>query len=118
MAAEPVAERMENFRAEGELPGDVSLKIGRAVKRTSGGKEQVLMLAEINDGAEVEGDIVAAAGGHRGVIIDFSAERNVFGDLPLHEYAAEAPVLIAGAGVDAITAAAVNRPVAKTFLQP
>ena len=45
---------MEKFRAEGELPGDVALKIRRAVNRTAGGEEQMLMFGEINDRADIE----------------------------------------------------------------
>ena len=32
--AEPVAGRMEKFRAEGELPGDIHLQVRRTVQRT------------------------------------------------------------------------------------
>ena len=38
---------MKKFRAEGELPGDVGLKIRRSVNRTAGGEEQVLVVTEM-----------------------------------------------------------------------
>src|ERR1039457_6580854 len=64
--AEPVAKRMEKFRAEGELPGDITLKIRRPVQRAPGGKQQMLMLGEINHRAEVERGFRASAGKRRG----------------------------------------------------
>ena len=69
---------MEKFRAEGELPGDITLKIRRAVQRAPGGKQQMLMLGEINHRAEVERGVRASAGGQRGAMINFRAEQNLF----------------------------------------
>src|ERR1035437_2685138 len=109
---------MEKFRAKGELVGDINLKVRRAVNGTSGGKKQVLVPGEINDRSEVEGRVAAPAGCHRGAMINFRAEQNIFHDLPLHHHAAKTPVVIARARIDAIGAATVNGPVAKTFLQP
>jgi hypothetical protein len=51
-------------------------------------------------------------------MIHFRSEQNIFRNLPLHDHAPEAPVLIARAGIDAITSAAINRSVANTLLQP
>src|ERR1035437_2185453 len=109
---------MEKFRAKGELVGDINLKVRRAVNGTSGGKKQMLMPSEINDRSEVEGRVAAPAGFHRGAMINFRSEQNIFRDLPLHHHAAKTPALIARARIDAVTAATVNGPVAKTFLQP
>jgi hypothetical protein len=38
--AELIADEMEKFRAEGELPGDITLKVRRAVNRASGGENR------------------------------------------------------------------------------
>src|SRR5664280_3564062 len=109
---------MEKFRAKGELVGDINLKVRRAVNGTSGGKKQVLMPGEINDRSEVECRVAAPAGCHRGAMTNFRAEQNIFRNLPLHHHAAKTPILIARARIDAVAAATVNGPVAKTFLQP
>src|ERR1039458_933683 len=106
---------MEKFRAKGELPGDITLKIRRTVQRAPGGKQQMLMFGEINHRAEVERGVRAPAGGQRGAMIDFRAEQDLFRDLPLHHHAAVAIVFVARAGIEAVTAATVNRPVAKTL---
>ena len=109
---------MEKFRAEGELPGDVTLKVCRAINGTSGGKQQMLMLREINDCSKVECRVIAPAGSHRGAMIDFTTKHKVFRHLLLHDDADETPILIAGAGIDAVAATTVNCPVAKTLLRP
>ena len=109
---------MKNFRAEGELPGEVTLEICRASERATGGNQQVLMPSEIDDRAKVECGVRAATGGQGGAMINFSAEKEVLGDLALDHETAKAPVFIACAGIQAVTAATVKRPRAKTFLQP
>ena len=38
---------MKKFRTEGELPGDVGLKIRRAVNRTADGEKEVLVVTEM-----------------------------------------------------------------------
>jgi hypothetical protein len=116
--AEPVADRMEGFRAKGDLVGNINLKVCRAVEGTSGGKKQMLMFGEIYDRADIESGVSASADFHRGSMIHFRSEQNIFRNLPLHDHAPEAPVLIARAGIDAITSAAINRSVANTLLQP
>src|ERR1035437_4303594 len=110
--AEPVSERMEEFRAKGDLVGNINLKVCSAVNGTSGGKEQMLMFGKIHDRANIESGVSASADFHRGAMIHFRSDQNLFRDLPLHDHAPEAPVLIARAGIDAVAAAAVNRPVA------
>src|ERR1039458_675290 len=109
---------MKEFRAEGELPGDVNLKISRAVKGTAGGEEQMLMFGEINDRSQVEGSVIPAAGLRGGAMINFAADQDVVPHLALDYRGAKAPVLISRARIDAVSAATVNRPVAETFLQP
>src|ERR1035437_9327179 len=104
---------MEKFRAKGELVGDINLKVRRAVNGTSGGKKQMLMPGKINDRSEVEGRVAASAGFHHGAMINSPPEQNFFLALPLHHHAAKTPALIARARIDAVTATAVNRPVAK-----
>ena len=51
---------MEDFRAEGELPGDAGLKVRPTAQRASGGKKQRVMFTEINDRTDVRVDAVAA----------------------------------------------------------
>ena len=109
---------MKKIRTEGELPGDVGLKISRAVNRTAGREEQMLMFGEINDGSHIERGIVPATGLHGGAVVNFAADQNVVPDLALEHRAAKAPVLISRAWIDAVATAAVNRPVAETFLEP
>src|ERR1039458_9770405 len=116
--AEPVADRMEGFRAKGDFVGNINLKVCRAVEGTSGGKEQMLMFGEIYDRADIESGVSASADFHPGSMIHFRSEQNIFRNLPLHDHAPEAPVLIARAGIDAVASAAINRPVANTLLQP
>ena len=88
-----------------------------AVDGTSGGKKQMLMFGKIHDRADIESGVTASAAFHHGAMIHFRSDQNIFCDLPLHDHAPKAPVLIAHAGIDAV-AAAVNRPVANTLLQP
>src|ERR1017187_7223790 len=109
---------MKEFRAEGELPGDVNLNIRRAVNRTAGGEEQMLVFGEINDRSHVERRVAPAASLHGGAMVNFTADQDVVPYLALDYRAAKAPVLISRAGIDAIAAAAVNCPMTKTFLQP
>ena len=71
---EQVGERMEKFRAEGELPGDITLKIRRTVNRTAGGKKQMLVFGEINHGSHVERRVVPAAVLQGGAMINFAAD--------------------------------------------
>jgi hypothetical protein len=78
----------------------------------------MLMFREINDGSEVEYRVIAPAGDHLGAMMDFTTEQKVPCDLLLHDSAHETPILIARAGIDAVAAAAINRPVTKFFLQP
>ena len=109
---------MKKFQTEGELPGDIDLKISRTVNRTAGGEEQMLVFGEINDRAHIERGIVPAAGLHGGAVINFAANQDIVAHLALDYRAAKAPVLVSGAGIDAVATAAVNRPVAETFLEP
>src|SRR5208282_1373110 len=109
---------MEKFRAEGELPGDVNLEISRAVNRTAGGEEQMLVFGEINDRSQVERGVIPAAGLHGGAVINFAADQEIVPHLALEHRAAISPVLVSRARIDAVAAAAVNRPVAETFLEP
>src|ERR1039458_636132 len=109
---------MGKFRAEGELPGDVNLKISQAVKGTAGGEEQMLVFGEINDGSHVERGVAPAAVFHGGAMVDFAADQDVVPHLALEHCAAKAPVFVSRAGIDAVSAAAVNCPVAETFLEP
>ena len=88
-----------------------------AVDGTSGGKKQMLMFGKIHDRADIESGVTASAAFHHDAMIHFRSDQNIFCDLPLHDHAPKAPVLIAHAGIDAV-AAAVNRPVANTLLQP
>src|ERR1017187_2777096 len=85
---------------------------------TTNGKKQMLMFSEIYDRADIESGVSASADFHRGAMIHFRSDQNIFRDLPLHDHAPKAPVLIARSGIDAVTAAAINRPVANTLLQP
>src|ERR1035437_10116438 len=116
--AEPVSERMEEFRAKGDLVGSINLKVCPAVNGTTAGKKQMLMFGKIHDRANIESGVTAFAGFHRGAMIHFRSDQNMLRDLPLHDHAPEAPFLIARAGIDAIASAAINRPVVKTLLQP
>src|ERR1039457_1060374 len=109
---------MLSLRAKGDLVGNINLKVCRAVDGTSDGKEQMLMFGKIHDRADIESGVCASADFHRGAMIHFGSDQNIFRDLPLHDHAPEAPVLIARSGIDAVAAAAVNRPVANTLLQP
>jgi len=109
---------MKEFRAEGELPGDVGLKIRRAVNRTAGGEEQMLVFGEINNGSHIERRVVAPAILHGGAVINFAADEDVVPHLILEHHAAKFPVMVACARIDAVAAAAVSRPLAETFLDP
>src|ERR1035437_9892231 len=116
--AEPVSGRMEEFRAQGDLVGNINLKVCSAVNGTTSGKKQMLMFGKIHDRADIESGVSASADFHRGAMIHFRSDQNILLDFPLHDHAPKAPVLIARAGIDAVAAAAVNRPVANTLLQP
>jgi hypothetical protein len=99
---------MKKLRAERELIGDIDLKFRRALQGASGGNEQMAMFGEIDDGSDIESSVIAAAGFHGGAMIDFRAEQNILDDLPLHDHSSEAPVLMARAWIDAVTAAAIE----------
>ena len=101
---------MKEFRAEGELPGDVNLKISRAVNRTAGGEEQMLVFGEINDGSHVERRVAPAAVFHGGAMVNFAADQDVVPHPALDYRAAKAPVFVSRARVDAVATAAVNCP--------
>src|ERR1039458_10413826 len=83
---------MKQFRAEGELPGNVNLKINRAVNRTAGGEEQMLVFGEINDGSQIKRCVVPAAVCHGGAMVNFAADQDIVPHLALDYRAAKAPV--------------------------
>ena len=89
---------MKKFRTEGELPGDVGLKIRRAVNRTADGEKEVLVFGEINDGSHIERGIIPAAGLHGGAMINFAADQEVVPHLALEHRAAKVIVNFAKDG--------------------
>src|ERR1039458_3868730 len=109
---------MKQFRAEGELPGNVNLKINRAGNRTAGGEEQKAAFGGINDGSQIKRCVVPAAVCHGGAMVNFAADQDIVPHLALDYRAAKPPVFVSRAGIDAVSAAAVNCPVAETFLEP
>ena len=60
-----------------ELVGDIALKIHGAVNGAADGEEQVMLFSEVNDGAEIEGGVVAAADLLGGLMVDFRADEGV-----------------------------------------
>src|ERR1035438_2535206 len=79
--AKPVADRMKGFRAKGDLVGNINLKVCRAVDETSDGKEQMLMFGKIHDRAYVESGVCASADFHRGAMIHFGSDQNIFREI-------------------------------------
>lgn len=78
----------------------------------------MLMFGEINDGSHVERGVVPATSLHGGAVKNFTADQDIIPHLALEHRPAKSPILISRPRVDAIAAAAVNCPVAETFLQP
>jgi len=101
---------MKQAVVESELIGDVELEFRRAVNRAASGEKQMLLLAEINDRADVERRVVGLADLPRGLVLHLRANQNIRQYLPLQHRADEAPILIARAGINAIAAATVGCP--------
>ncbi len=92
---QPIPE-MKQAVVEGELIGDVALKIHRAVNGAAHGKEQVMVVGEVNDGADIEGGAgVRKVGLRRSLMIYFRADGNIVCHLLLEYTADKAPVVMA-----------------------
>ena len=69
---------MQHAVVKRKLPGDVALESHRAVNATTGGEEQMVMLVEINHGADVErGALIGKVGLVGGLMIDFQANEHM-----------------------------------------
>ena len=91
-----VRHRLEEAVVECPLPGDVTLKLRRAVKRTAGREKQVLVLAEIDHSADVESRAKAGKINFRqGLMINFNPYEHVGQDLILQHDPAKSPILMA-----------------------
>ena len=110
---------LEQAVVKRELPGDVTLELRRAVNGPASREEQMLLLAEINDRADVErGAYIGKVGLIRGLMINFRANEHIGQNLLLQHRPDKSPIVVAGKGIDAVATPAVGRPRTPTLLRP
>ena len=74
---------MGRFLSEGELDGDIGGQAVGALEIAAGGEEQVPMIGEVVDAAEVEAGTGGALSASGGGVEEFAAEGEVIGELSL-----------------------------------
>ncbi len=105
------------FRFEPNIPREYVRLLG-VLETSSSREKKMIAIGKIVNSAEVETRRLHAADRVRRLVEQFHSERKVVSDLALQHPTHEPVVLIAGAGVDPIAAAAKGRPVAEVLLNP
>ena len=68
---------MKQAVVEGKLIGDVELELRRAVNGAAGGEKQMLLLAQINNRADIERRVVGLTDLPRGLVIHLRPNQNI-----------------------------------------
>ena len=88
----------------------------RVLQPLAGGQQQMVVVVEIVDRADIEARAVPPGLGGRGLVKHFGADCQLLGNLPLQQPAHEKIIAVAGARIDPVAAAAIEQPGAAGFL--
>jgi len=105
-------------QAEGELVREVAPKLIRPLQSAACRDEDVLQVADVRNQPDVEPSPRFSTLFLHGGVKHLRANVQVREELALHLPPEEAPVVVAGAGVDPVTATAIREPRAIALLQP